>query len=256
MVRSPFLVLSLSLAVAAGLLTPPAADAQRRRRRTPPAPTEATAEDESPDAAPGEPEPEEAPPGDSAREDAEAEPAAEAPTEAPAVDESLAFGPDLGALRGDFTTIMDELVQLRSRTAVLGRQLFNTRFRIRVENRAADDNNLERIVLTLDGAPVFQGGAGDVSEDAQQVFDGFAAPGPHVLGVEVEQRQRADAEFRYTLRDTYRFPIERDQATEVTIILEDDSDMGEDFEDDGEGEFDVRTRLRVATREVRGGAGE
>ena len=191
-----------------------------------------------------------------ATEGAEVDPALTAPVDAPAEPEearpteSYAFGPDLSPIRSQFTAIMDELVQLRSRTAVLGRQLFNTRVSVTVENRASDDNVLERMVLHLDGAPIFQASSGEVEGDGREAFDGFAAPGPHVLSVEAEQRQRADQSFRYTMRDAYRFQVVRDRLTEITIILEDDSNIGEDFEDDGEGLFDVRTRFRVATREI------
>lgn len=159
-------------------------------------------------------------------------------------------GPDLAPLRSEFTSIMDELVQVRSRMAVLGRQLFRTKVRIRIHNRAGDDNNLSRLVVSLDGAPVHRGDGSDVGEDAQQVFEGFAAPGPHVLTVEVEQRQRADDDYRYTVRDSFRFLVERERLTEITVTLDDDSDMGEDFEDDGEAEYDVSTRVRVATRDL------
>jgi hypothetical protein len=167
--------------------------------------------------------------------------------------EDLSFGPDISPIRTTFSEIMDELVQLRLRTATLGEQLFHTKLRVVVQNRAGGDNTLHRIRLTLDGAPIFNAGVGEFSgEDGREVWQGFAAPGPHVIGVEVEQRQRSDEEFRYTMRDTYRFSVLRERLTEVEIVLDDDSDIGEDFEDDEEGEFDVRTRFRVATRELGG----
>lgn len=157
--------------------------------------------------------------------------------------------PDLGPLRDELTSIMDELVQVRSRVAVLGRQLFRTKVRVVVQNRAGDETSLARVALELDGAPIFRSDAGGLdAEDGRQVFEGFAAPGPHVITIEAEQRQRADGDYRYTLRDAYRFEVLRDKLTEVTIILDDDSEIAEDFPDDEEGEYDVRTRVRVATR--------
>ena len=119
-----------------------------------------------------------------------------------------------------------------------------------VQNRAGDDNTLARLVVGLDGAPVHRGDGSSLGEDAKQVFEGFAAPGPHVLTVEVEQRQRANDDYRYTVRDSFRIQVQRDRRTDVTIILDDDSDMGADFEDDGEAEYDVSTRVRVETREL------
>jgi len=253
------------------VLTAAEADAQRRRRRRRRPPPQETEQTEQPPAEDGEGQAAsdgdgdgdgegestdgetELPPAEFAGGDDEGEAAADAPeTEAGDVSgEDLyagADGPDLGPIREEFTAIMDELVQVRSRVAVLGRQLFRTRMRVVVQNRAGDDQSLARMVVKLDGAPIFQGEGAEVPEDGRQVFDGFAAPGPHVMSIEVEQRARADDEYRYELRDTYRFQVIRDRLIEVEIVLDDDSDIAEDFADDEEGEFDVRTRMRVATR--------
>ena len=171
------------------------------------------------------------------------------PTDEPPVEDD-SFGTDLGPLREEFTALMDELVQTRSRISVLGRQLFQTKIRVTLQNRA-DDQTLAAVAIRLDGASVFRAdGSSFAGEDGEQVFEGFAAPGPHMVTVEAEQRGRANDQFRYTLRDSFRFEVLRGKLTEVTIVLDDDSDMAEDFPDDEEGEYDVRTRVRVATREL------
>ena len=157
---------------------------------------------------------------------------------------------DLGPLRDEFTAVMDDLVQVRSRIAVLGRQLFQTKVRVRVQDRASDDQDLVSIALRLDGAPIFSGDPSSVNGDVRQIFEGFAAPGPHLLTVETEQRARANDDYRYTQSDTYRFQVVRGKATELTLTLDDSSNIADDFPDDGEGEYDIRMRLRVATREL------
>lgn len=165
--------------------------------------------------------------------------------------DALFAGPDLGPLRQEYTSIMDDLVQVRSRMAVLGRQLFRTKVRVKVHNRA-DEQSLSRISVKLDGAPVFRADA-LATEDQKQVFEGFAAPGPHRITIEAEQRSRENDDYRYELRDTYRFEVLRGKMTVILVVLDDDSDIGEDFPDDEEGEYDVRTRVRVATRSLEGG---
>lgn len=226
----------------------PSADAQRRRRRrrrrpTPPpaAPAETPEETDTEEAA------EESTDGPEVEAEAQAEIAPEPVAEpvAPATPES-APPPDLSPLRSELATLMDELVQTRARVAVLGRQLFETKVRVRVENRAGDAV-LATFSLRLDGAPVFVM-SDRLGDEGAVVFEGFAAPGPHELTVEAEQRTRANADYRYLQTDRYRFEVVQGQMTDVVIILDDDSDIGEDFADDGEGEYDVRTRVRVATR--------
>lgn len=255
MTRLLALALSLLFVLAAA-----DADAQRRRRRRrpPPPPSEEPAEP-APEEAP--PEEEAAPEEDAAPDAAEGEdaPAAEVapepePEPPPAVDDAEPL-PDLGPLRAEFASLMDELVQARSRIAVLGQALFQTKVAVRVENRAGDQV-LARMTVRIDGAPVFRTDS-DPGEEGEPVFEGFAAPGPHDLTVEVEQRARADENYRYTTSDKFRFVVVEQRLTEITIVLDDDSDIAEDFADDGEGEYDVHTRIRVATRELReGGSAE
>jgi len=241
--------LTASIIAVVVLASAGAAEAQRGRRRArPPAPTvqppEPVPESEpSPDASTDATTPVDdagTPPAQSFSQPPVAEPPA---VQAPAV-------ADLGPLQTDFAAVMDELVQARSRVAVLGRELFQTRIRVSIQNRAGDDNALANASLRLDGAPIYHVEGSELGEDERQAFEGFAAPGPHVITVEIEQRQREDDNYRYTLRDTYRFEVIRGKLTEVVIVLDDDSEIAEDFADDEEGEFDVRTRVRVATREL------
>lgn len=246
-----------------------AADAQRRRRRRrrrqPPAeePAEPPAAEASPDepaappASPFEDEPAEETPTPPA-EGADAPPAADtseppadaAPTETPAPQyDPGPAPPDVSPIRNDYVALMDELVQARMRVHALGSELFRTRITIDLQDRTGDGTNLARLVVHLDGAPVYQSeGAAEGLDDGREIFSGSLAPGPHVLRVEVEQRQREDDAYRYTLQQDFRFQVVRERLSEVTLVLEDESDMASSFPSGGEGRYEVRTRMRVATR--------
>jgi hypothetical protein len=101
-------------------------------------------------------------------------------------------------------------------------------------------------VVLLDGAPVFSGDGGQLdAEGYRQLFEGFAAPGPHVLTLELEQRARDDEAYRYQLRESFHFSAPRERLSVLTLVLDDDSDMAEDFPDDQQGEYEVTTRLEV-----------
>jgi len=43
--------------------------------------------------------------------------------------------------------------------------------------------------------------------------------------------------------------VPENQTLEATVMLEDDSDMAEDFPDDQDGEYDLRVRLRAQVAE-------
>lgn len=255
----------LALLLSLGLLSVASeADAQQRRRapRRPAAPAETTdagasTETTTPDAdqppptAPTTSVTEASAPAATTTTTSTATPAASSEgDEATTIDPTLSTGPDLAPLRQELTAIMDELVKARARVAIVGKALFKTKVRIILQNRAGDAQSLERIVLRLDGAPIYRKDGGAGLEDGQQVFEGFATPGPHALDLEAEQRSRANDGYGYTLRETLRVAVQKDRLTEITIVLDDDSDMAEDFPEDGEGEYDLRTRVTAATYEL------
>ncbi|MBX7192889.1 MAG: hypothetical protein K1X94_12565 [Sandaracinaceae bacterium] len=159
--------------------------------------------------------------------------------------------PDVAPVRADLSQLMDDMVQTRQRMAVLGEELFRTRIRIAVQDRAGDDESLAHFVVELDGAPVFRtDGEIEGGDRGRTVHEGALAPGPHVLTIETEQRAREDAEIRYTQRETFRVQVHRDRLTDIEVVLEDDSSIVEQFHQGGEGRYEIRTRVQVATREL------
>jgi hypothetical protein len=173
------------------------------------------------------------------------------PPAAPAGSEpSEAERAELAALQAELSQVMDDLVQARARVAVLGKSLFKTRVRVKLDNRAAPDQQAARIGLWLDGAPIFSGDGAAVRDPERALWEGFAAPGAHVLTLEVEQRAQDDDSYRYTLRESFRFVVVRERRTDLRVVLDDDSDMAEDFPDDREGAYEVQTRLEARAVEL------
>lgn len=174
-----------------------------------------------------------------------AEPAAEASEPAKPGDDRAARAEKEAALERELSEVMDTLVQARARAAVLGKALWKTRVSVKVDNEAGEDQVAVRIGLWLDGAPVWSGDGSALGDPERVLFTGFIAPGQHVLTYEVEQRARVDEKYRYTQRASHRFTALRERRTELRLVLDDDSDIAEDFADDEEGEYDVRARLQV-----------
>lgn len=172
-----------------------------------------------------------------------------APQEAPPAVPEPTPHEDLSGIEDEYNRIVDEIFQARTRVAALGAQLYSTKVRIRVQDRTTREQSLQSIRLTLDGDPVFSGDSSFRAEDGRQVYDGFAAPGAHALGVEVELRSRENDRYVYRLRDSFTFEVIKGKLTEVRVLLEEDSNIAEDFPDDREGEYDVRTRVRVEAME-------
>jgi hypothetical protein len=170
---------------------------------------------------------------------------APAPAAAPAGDPSASERAELAALQAELAAVMDDLVQARTRVAVLGKSLFKTRVRVKLDNRAAPEQQAARVELWLDGAPIFSGDGAALRDPERVLWEGFTAPGAHVLTLEVEQRAQDDDTYRYTLRDSFRVVVVRERRTDLRLVLDDDSDMAEDFPDDREGSYELQTRLEA-----------
>lgn len=175
-------------------------------------------------------------PASEATEAAPSEPATPAPPSSSA---------QYASVQKELAQVMEDLIQARARVAVLGKTLFKTKVRVRLDNRAAPEQVVLRAALWLDGAPIWKGDASALTDPERVLFEGFAIPGPHVLTLEIEQRARDDEAYRYTLRESYRFKVLRDRRTDLRVVLDDDSDMAEDFDEDQEGQYEVNTRFTV-----------
>lgn len=241
--------LCASALVAAGYGSALARPPKARKQPPPTAADTRTAPEPVPPAEPASPEAE--PPSDPSPPAAAEPPAEGASKPAPQADPSAAEdAQQLVALSSELGGLMDELVQARARAALLGKTLFKTVLRVHVQNLAEDNASLAKLVLKLDGAPIYRGDAGSLRGDEQrEVYEGFVAPGPHVLTAEIEQNSRDDSAYGYSLRESYRFQALRDKRNELSLVLADDSDVASEFPDDQDGEYDIRTRLRVRTEE-------
>jgi hypothetical protein len=252
--RIGFFTLALCgcLAISAG------ADAQARKRRNGDKPATRDTAGEPVVPAPAEPAPAAAPP-----QAADASPPTVAPTQpeveppppasvAAQTPSTEAATQDAQAVREELSTVMDSLVSARARAALLGKSLFKTRVRVQLVNDAADDQVLGKVALSLDGNPIYRGDGSALNPEGAKLFEGYAAPGPHVLTVEIEQRAREDDAYRYSQTSSLRFVVPRGTLTDLKLVLDDDSDIAEDFKDDDEGEYDVRLRLEVEARPLGG----
>jgi hypothetical protein len=188
----------------------------------------------------------------SAAPTAESAPATEgtpAPAEPPKQAPTDAAAQKVEQLERELASIMDELIQARTRASVLVKTLFRTPIAVRVVRRA-DDQRLAQITLKLDGVPVHSSDGAALSSGEAQLFAGFAAPGSHELTIEVTEEARERAAYRYTRSERFTIEVAKDTRTEVELVLRDDSDMAEQLPEGDEGEYDVRTILRVSSEKV------
>jgi hypothetical protein len=172
---------------------------------------------------------------------AEPAPAAAAP--------ASAQGPDVSGLEKELASVLDELIQARTRAAVLVKTLFRTPLEVWVVRRA-DAQRLSHITLRLDGVPVHDSDGAALASGEAKLFSGFAAPGAHELSVEISEESKERSTYRYTRTERFRLEVAKETRTRIELVLRDDSDMAEELPEGDEGEYDVRTILRARAEKV------
>jgi hypothetical protein len=148
----------------------------------------------------------------------------------------------------EYDKLLGDIAALRSRVAALTTTLFASKLRVVVETRG-DDARLASFNITLDGGVVFSAPDRFSAEDERTVYEHAVAPGHHVVGVEIERYDARNKEFRTWQSSRFSVIVPESKLVDAHLVVEDDSDMAEDFPDDADGEYDLRVKLRARVEE-------
>jgi hypothetical protein len=114
-------------------------------------------------------------------------------TKPPKEDQPPANEPDVDALRQEYLSLKDELFKSRARAAAVASQLYSTRITIRFTWGSARYYGVSKASVRLDGATVYEGT--DIATDDGVRFDGYVAPGRHLVTFHVEASGKDDDSF-------------------------------------------------------------
>jgi len=144
----------------------------------------------------------------------------------------------------EYDKLMGDIAALRSRVSALTTTLFASKVRVVVETRGSDAR-VASFTVTLDDGVVYTAPERFVAEDERTVFEHSVAPGHHVLGVDVERFDTRNKEYRTWQSSRFSIVIPESKLVDAHLIIQDSSDMGKDFPDDQDGQYDLRVRLRA-----------
>jgi len=115
-------------------------------------------------------------------------------------------GDDVDALRQEYLRLRDELFQSRARAAAVSSTLYSSKITIKLAYTAGRFYAVDRASVRLDGASVYDDTEGKITEDDATRFEGWIAPGRHVVAVRVEATGKDDQRFT--------------SATEASFVVE------------------------------------
>ncbi len=147
-----------------------------------------------------------------------------------------------------YDKLLAQIAALRSRVAAITTTLYKSKLRVSVAAEG-DDALVSGFAVTLDGGIVYTAPDRFSPSEPQVVYHHAVAPGQHVVGVEIERYDARNRQYRTYQTSKFTVVVPENQTLEATLMLEDDSDMAEDFPDDQDGEYDLRVRLRAQVLE-------
>lgn len=110
-------------------------------------------------------------------------------------DDDSASGPDVDSLRQEYLALRDELFKSRARANAVESQLYSTRMQIKLTYTSGRYYSPAKASIRLDGATVYENASGAIAGDDGIRFDGFVAPGRHLITFRVEAVGKDDDSF-------------------------------------------------------------
>jgi hypothetical protein len=255
----------LAVVAIAAIVLPAAADAAPRPRpRRPPAPApkkppEPPAPAPAPAPAPTEPDkaPEPAPVsapvaangGASTVPATPAAPSADAAVR-PAEADKPADGADVDTLRQEYLSLRDELFKSRARANAVASQLYSTRIQVKLTYTTGRFYNPAKASIRLDGANVYEDATGAIAGDDGVRFDGYIAPGRHLLTFRVEATGKDDDTFTSTTESQVVVKAVAGKDLMVSARAKDSGDIAYEWKRSERGSYGLGIDVSVRTAKV------
>jgi hypothetical protein len=102
---------------------------------------------------------------------------------------------DVDTLRQEYLSLRDELFKSRARANAVASALYSTRISIKLAWDSGRYYGVSKASIRLDGATVYEDTKGAIAADDGVRFDGYVAPGKHVITFHVDASGKDDDSF-------------------------------------------------------------
>jgi hypothetical protein len=144
-------------------------------------------------------------PTDDAPDAPDAEPGATGDGDAPAGEppEADPAAVDVDDLRQQYLALRDRLFRSRARAAAVASAMYSTKLRVDLTYDTGRYYTIGRATIRLDGANVFDDIEGAIARDKAPRFEGYIAPGRHLVSIRIEAAGKDDDRFTSVMEDTF-----------------------------------------------------
>jgi hypothetical protein len=156
-------------------------------------------------------------------------------------------GPDVDSLRQEYLSLRDELFKSRARANTVASQLYSTRVQIKLTYTTGRFYNPAKSSIRLDGAQVYENTTGQIAGDDGVRFEGYIAPGRHVITFRVEATGKDDDTFVSTTESSVVVKAIANKDLIVSAKAKDSGDIAYEWKRHEKGSYGLGIDVSVKT---------
>jgi hypothetical protein len=161
-----------------------------------------------------------------------------------------ADGPDVDSLRQEYLSLRDELFKSRARANAVASQLYSTRIQVKLTYTTGRYYNPAKASIRLDGANVYEDATGAIAGDDGVRFDGYIAPGRHLLTFHVEATGKDDDTFTSTTESQIVVKAVPGKDLMIAAKARDSGDIAYEWKRSERGSYGLGIDVSVKTAKV------
>lgn len=158
--------------------------------------------------------------------------------------------PDVDSLRQEYLSLRDELFRSRARANAVASQLYSTRIQVKLTYTTGRYYNPARSSIRLDGANVYEDATGAIAGDDGVRFDGYIAPGRHLITFRVEATGKDDDSFTSTTESQIVVKAVAGKDLLVAARARDSGDIAYQWKRSEHGSYGLGIDVSVKTAKV------
>jgi len=155
--------------------------------------------------------------------------------------------PDVDSLRQEYLSLRDELFKSRARANAVASQLYSTRITIKFNWSSGRYYGVSKASVRLDGATVYEDNGGGIAADDGVRFDGYVAPGRHLVTFHVEATGKDDDTFTSTTESQVVVKAVAQKDLVVAAKAHDSGDIAYEWKKSEHGNYGLGIDVSVKT---------
>ena len=156
-------------------------------------------------------------------------------------------GADVDSLRQAYLSLRDELFKSRARANAVASQLYSTRVQVKLTYTTGRYYNPAKSSIRLDGANVYEDATGAIAGDDGIRFDGYIAPGRHLITFHVEATGKDDDSFTSTTESQIVVKAVAGKDLIVAARAKDSGDIAYEWKRSEKGSYGLGIDVSVKT---------